>query len=279
MLRARLAVAAIGLPLLALVVVAPTTVFAGVVTIVLAAAAYELVRAAAPDSPRYVPLSAAVATAMLIAWIRQLEDFPVWALLLLPAIALYGLLRPGPGPRHFREAWWLGTVLYVGVLGAHWVLLRDVDFPAFGSPFSSTSARSFISTDGREWIIVLLGVTFATDTAAYAVGRLVGSHLLAPGISPGKTWEGFAGGYLGGAAAAVGLTLAFDLDPGVVLLVLIAATLPVAAVLGDLAESALKRRIGVKDTSGLLPGHGGLLDRIDSLLVAAPCLYWIVQWL
>ena len=260
MLRARLAVAAIGLPLLALVVVAPTTVFAGVVTIVLAAAAYELVRAATPDSPPAIPLSAAVATAFLVVWTRELDDFPVWALLALPAIGLYGLLRPGPGPRRLREAWWLGSLVYVGVLGAHWVLLRDVD-------------------DGREWIIVLLGVTFATDTAAYAVGRLVGSHLLAPSISPGKTWEGFAGGYLGGAAAAVGLTLAFDLDPGVVLLVLIAATLPVAAVLGDLAESALKRRIGVKDTSGLLPGHGGLLDRIDSLLVAAPCLYWIVQWL
>ena len=149
--------------------------------------------------------------------------------------------------------------MYVGVLGTHWVLLRDID-------------------DGRSWVFVLLGVTFATDTGAYAVGRLLGSHLMAPGISPGKTWEGFAGGYVAGIAAAVGIPLALDLDPTPVLLALLAATLPVAAVVGDLAESALKRRIGVKDTSTLLPGHGGLLDRMDSLLFAGPCLYWILQW-
>ena len=279
MLRARLAVAAIGLPLLALLVVAPATVFAAAVTILLAAATYELVRAATPEWPRYVPLSAAVATAMLVAWTRQLDAFPVWALLLLPAIALYGLLRPGPGPRHFREAWWLGAVMYVGVLGAHWVLLRDIDFPAFGSPSSPASPGSFSSIDGRAWILVLLGVTFATDTGAYAVGRLIGSHRMAPGISPGKTWEGFAGGYVAGIGAAIGIPLALDLDPTPVVLALIAATLPVAAVAGDLAESALKRRMGVKDTSSLLPGHGGLLDRMDSLLFAGPCLYWIVQWL
>ena len=259
MLRARLAVAAIGLPLLALLVVAPATVFAAAATVLLAAATYELVRAANVEWPRYVPLSAAVATALLVAWTRQLDDFPVWALLLLPLIALYGLLRPGPGPRHFREAWWLGSVMYVAVLGTHWVLLRDID-------------------DGRAWILVLLGVTFATDTGAYAVGRLLGSHLMAPGISPGKTWEGFAGGYVAGIAAGLGIPLALDLDPGPIVLALIAAWLPVMAVLGDLAESALKRRIGVKDTSGLLPGHGGLLDRMDSLLLAGPCLYWIVQW-
>ncbi|MXW23718.1 MAG: phosphatidate cytidylyltransferase [Chloroflexi bacterium] len=259
MLRARLAVAAIGLPLLGLLIAAPATVFAAAVTIVTAAAAYELVRAANNEWPRYVPLSAAVATAMLVAWARQLDDFPLWALLGLPAIALYGLLRPGPGPRHFREAWWLGAVMYVGVLGAHWVLLRDID-------------------DGRLWVLVLLGVTFATDTGAYAVGRLLGSHLMAPVISPGKTWEGFAGGYVAGIAAAIGIPLALDLDPGPVVLALSAATLPVAAVIGDLAESALKRRIGVKDTSALLPGHGGLLDRMDSLLFAGPCLYWILQW-
>ena len=259
MLKARLAVAAVGLPLLVLLVVAPDTVFAVAVTLVLAAATYELVRAANSEWPRYVPLSAAVATAMLVAWTRELGDFPLWALLALPAIALYGLLRPGPGPRHFREAWWLGAVMYVGVLGTHWVLLRDID-------------------DGRSWVFVLLGVTFATDTGAYAVGRLLGSHLMAPGISPGKTWEGFAGGYVAGIAAAVGLPFALDLDPTPVLLALTAATLPVAAVVGDLAESALKRRIGVKDTSALLPGHGGLLDRMDSLLFAGPCLYWILQW-
>ena len=168
-------------------------------------------------------------------------------------------MRPGPGPKRLVEAWWIGAVAYVGVLGAHWVLLR-------GEP------------DGRSWIIALLAVTFATDTAAYAVGRLIGRHRMAPRISPGKTWEGAAGGYVAGVAAAVIAPLALGIEPSVAGLITIALTLPAAAEVGDLLESALKRRIGVKDTSRLLPGHGGLLDRMDSLLVAGPLLYWLLQW-
>ena len=261
MLRARLAVAAVGLPLLALLVASPEPVFAALVTILLGAAAYELIVAVAPDAPRPIALSAVAATALLVVWMRQLDDaFPLWALLALPAIALSGLLRPGPGPRRLLEAWWLGSVVYVGVLGAHWVLLRG-------------------DADGRAWILVLLAVTFATDTGAYAVGRLLGSHRMAPRISPGKTWEGAAGGFAAGAAAAVAVPLALDIEPSAAGLAVIAATLPVAAQAGDLIESALKRRIGVKDSSALLPGHGGLLDRMDSLLLAGPSLYWMVQLL
>ena len=231
MLKARLAVAAVGLPLLALVIASPEAVF-----------------------------SAAVTTALLVVWARATaDDFPFWTLLPLTALALYGLLRPGPGPRRLVEAWWLGAVAYVGVLGAHWVLLR-------GEP------------DGRSWIIVVLAVTFATDTGAYAVGRLVGRHKMAPRISPGKTWEGAAGGYAAGVAAAVIAPLALGIEPSVAGLVTIALTLPAAAEAGDILESALKRRIGVKDASQLLPGHGGLLDRMDSLLVAGPLLYWLLQW-
>ena len=99
------------------------------------------------------------------------------------------------------------------------------------------------------------------------------------GSRPGKTWEGAAGGSLAGAAAAVAIPLALDIEPSTASLAVIAATLPVAAQAGDLVESALKRRIGVKDSSTLLPGHGGLLDRMDSLLVAGPSLYWMVEWL
>ena len=260
-LRARLAVAAAGLPLLAALVASPEPVFAAAVTLALAAAAVELLHAAAPGVQRPVALGAAVATALLVVWMRQLgADFPLGALLALPAIALYGLLRPGPGPRRPLEAWWLGSVVYVGVLGAHWVLLRGED-------------------DGRSWILVVLAATFATDTGAYAVGRLIGRHHVAPRISPGKTWEGAVAGYVAGAAATVGATLALDLDPGVAVIVTAALALPLAAEAGDLIESALKRRIGVKDTSQLLPGHGGLLDRMDSLLLVGPSLYWIVQWL
>lgn len=259
MLRARLAVAAAGLPLLALLVASPAPVFAAAVVLLLAAAAFELVRAADREAPLAVPLAAAAAAALLAAWMRLPPAFPVWTLLALPAAALYGLLRPGPGPRRLREAWWLGAVVYLGVLGAHWALLRDGE-------------------DGRAWIVVLLGATFATDTAAYAAGRLIGSRPLAPRVSPSKTVEGAIGGWAAGAAAAATIPLALGLAEGPFPLVPIALALPLAALLGDLAESALKRRAGVKDASGLLPGHGGLLDRMDSLLFAGPCLYWILQW-
>ena len=261
MLRTRLLVAAIGLPLLALLIVLPEPVFAVAITLLLAAAAAEMFIAAAGTRPVWQPLSAAAATAFVVLWMRQAEGgFPLWTLLPLPAIALYGLLRPGPGPRRLREAWWLGAVAYIGVLGAHWLLLR-------GEP------------EGSSWPFVLLGVTIATDTGAYAIGKWLGRHPLAPRISPGKTREGAIGGFVAGAVAGVALPLAFGLDIEAPTIAAIALLLPIAAEAGDLLESALKRRIGVKDSSGLLPGHGGLLDRMDSQLLAGPLLYWILQWL
>ena len=142
--------------------------------------------------------------------------------------------------------------------------------------------------EGQRWLIVLLGVTIATDTGAYAVGKWLGRHPLAPRISPGKTREGAVGGFLAGAAAGAALPLALNLDIEAVTIAAIALLLPIAAIAlllpiaaqgGDLLESALKRRVGVKDSSGLLPGHGGLLDRMDSQLLAGPLLYWILQWL
>ena len=277
MLRARLLVAAIGLPLLALAIALPEPVFAVAISLLLAAAAAELFIAAAGTRPVWQPLSAAAATALVALWMRQAAgSFPLWTLLPLPAIALYGLLRPGPGPRRLREAWWLGAVVYIGVLGAHWLLLRGESGAGFGSDIT---ALSISGVPGQRWLIVLLGVTFASDTGAYAVGRLIGRHPLAPRISPAKTREGAIGGFLAGAGAAVVLPIALGLDTGAVLIAAIAVTLPIAAQAGDLLESALKRRIGVKDSSGLLPGHGGLLDRMDSQLLAAPLLYWTLQWL
>jgi phosphatidate cytidylyltransferase len=129
---------------------------------------------------------------------------------------------------------------------------------------------------------------FATDTGAYTVGRLIGRRKLAPKISPNKTWEGAIGGFVFGAAAAVIAILALDPDPTDPLddlgsyrtatVVVIALGVPLVAVLGDLVESVLKRRLGVKDVSHILPGHGGFLDRLDSLLFAAPWIYWSLRW-
>jgi phosphatidate cytidylyltransferase len=129
-------------------------------------------------------------------------------------------------------------------------------------------------TEGPFLIFFLFLVTWANDTGAYYVGTLWGRRPLAPRISPRKTWEGAAGGLLGSVLAALACRAWFldSLSTGEALGagVLIGLTAP----LGDLAESILKRSAGVKDSGTILPGHGGLLDRIDSLIFTTPAFYY-----
>jgi phosphatidate cytidylyltransferase len=157
------------------------------------------------------------------------------------------------GPRKpWRVLSW--AVLYVGLTLGAVVLLRDAE-------------------NGRDWLLIGVLSTFAVDTGAYATGRTFGRHKLAPKISPAKTWEGAIGGYVAGVAAFLGLNAAFDTGESLVTLLPFALLLPILAQGGDLFESWMKRRMGVKDSSGLLPGHGGFLDRLDSLVAVLPALY------
>lgn len=158
-------------------------------------------------------------------------------------------------------------VLYVALLGAHLVGVRtgfaEVYSPAPGAYALSTHLLSF-------FFLVLMG----SDTGAYYVGRALGRRKLAPGISPGKTWEGAIGGML---ASLLMATLAhFWFFPELPLRAALplAAVMNVLGVVGDLVESALKRGSGAKDAANILPGHGGLLDRLDSLLFNAPLIYY-----
>jgi phosphatidate cytidylyltransferase len=148
----------------------------------------------------------------------------------------------------------LGGAIWTGWLLSHFILLRALP-------------------DGRSWVLLALLLTFASDTAAYTVGRLWGRHPLAPAISPHKTIEGALGALLFTPLAALGLNmlLGLALSPVAAVATGVAATL--GAQLGDLAESALKRAAQVKDASKLIPGHGGVLDRIDSLAIVAGALY------
>jgi phosphatidate cytidylyltransferase len=254
-------VAAIGLPILAAVIASPEPMFAAVIEIILAIATFELVRSAqADDGELTVPVAAAAATAGLVALTRTGLGPSLWALLLPTVIALALLIRGRTTFGDSLTGWWMGAVLYLGVLGGHLVLLHEVD-------------------DGQRWLLVLLVTVFATDTGAYAIGRLFGRLQMTPQISPKKTWEGAVGGYVFGVAAGVAVPLLLDLDVTSLTIALIAAGAPIAAICGDLVESALKRRLGVKDMSNLLPGHGGFLDRLDSLLFAGPWIYWIVRCL
>jgi phosphatidate cytidylyltransferase len=152
---------------------------------------------------------------------------------------------------------------------------------------------------GAFLILYLLFVVWAGDILAYFVGRCVGRHLMAPRISPKKTWEGAVASMV--ASLAVGGVLfyyatplctallrwgliqrrdgIFALEkPGLVPVLLLTAVLNVAAQVGDLVESLIKRGAGVKDSGTILPGHGGMLDRIDALLFAAPVLWYYAAW-
>lgn len=137
--------------------------------------------------------------------------------------------------------------------------------------------RAIPGENGSDLLMLALLCVTLSDTGAFYVGSTFGKHPMAPTISPKKTWEGALGGVAGSLVAAMLAHFWFfqrlPLGHAIVLAVVLCA----AGVLGDLAESALKRSAGVKDSSALLPGHGGILDRLDSLMVAAPVLYY--YWL
>lgn len=158
--------------------------------------------------------------------------------------------------------------------------LRDAAMVMFGVLYVGLTLGTLVSTralPNGEWMVIFVAlVTWAGDTGAYYAGSLWGRRLLAPRISPKKTVEGLAGGLALAVAVAL-LSRAWFLSEFSALdAVVLGALLSVAGLLGDLCESAMKRSAGVKDSGGILPGHGGMLDRLDSLLFAAPVFYYYI---
>lgn len=212
-------------------------------------------------------------TLLLIASHNQtIRDFidPHFSLdLLLPllitsgiAVSLCILLACRRNKVGFSEwAWTFAGILYVGILFSHLVSLRGLDH-------------------GRAWLFLAIFATFGSDTSAYFVGKIFGKHKLAPHISPMKTWEGAIGGLLG----AVIVSLFFLLPTPVQLssyltwwqAIILGILVSIFGQLGDLMESLLKRNTGVKDSGTLFPGHGGMLDRTDSIIFAVIAVYYWV---
>lgn len=170
---------------------------------------------------------------------------------------ILGLFHPGQRAL-LGWTWNLAGIFYIGWLLSHYAMLMGLD-------------------KGREYVTLLLFTTFACDTASYFAGGGLGRKKLAPNISPRKTWEGATGGFLAAFGSSLVLGTLLDLDIGYLHIGVLGAIVGVLAQVGDLAESMLKRSIGVKDTGNLLSGHGGLLDRIDSVLfVGAGAYYYII---
>jgi len=153
-------------------------------------------------------------------------------------------------------------VLYVALLGTHLVLIRTGFEPSL-----SAHLLSF-------FFLVLMG----SDAGAYYVGRALGKNKLAPAISPGKTWEGAVGGIVAALAMATLAHFWFFRELPLKFTLPLAAVMTIAGIFGDLAESALKRGAGAKDAANILPGHGGILDRLDSLLFNAPLIYYFARF-
>jgi len=138
----------------------------------------------------------------------------------------------------------------------------------------AVALRTFPDELGEDLLMVLFLCVIATDTAAYYVGSAWGRHRLAPRVSPNKTWEGAVGGVVASVGAALLGHVWFYRHLSWLDAVVLGVLLGLAAIAGDLAESVVKRATGAKDASSLLPGHGGLLDRADSMLFAGPVLYY-----
>ncbi len=160
--------------------------------------------------------------------------------------------------------------------------VRDVTAATFAAlyvPFLAGFAALLLRPDdGADRVVVFIVLVVLSDTGGYVAGVLLGKHPMAPSVSPKKSWEGFGGSALFcavGGAVAVPILLEGEIWEGV----LIGLAVMVTATLGDLGESMIKRDLGIKDMGSLLPGHGGMMDRLDSLLPAAPVTYLLLSWL
>jgi phosphatidate cytidylyltransferase len=269
-LAQRLAFAAVAIPAVA------TIVWVGGWVLALALAAlgvlgagevYGLARRQGVEALTGAGYGAAAAVPLGAYWIRLHEDVGVAAgvfagvawLLAVPVLAM----RRGPGARPLAA---VGVtvfgVLYAAVLPAFLLLLR---YPAAG-PGAATARAALV--------LFPLALTWLCDTAAMAAGSAIGGRRLAPVLSPGKTWAGAVGGAVAAVALApvLGLALLRPLGWDLTVPQLLGVGLAVGTVgqLGDVAESLFKREAGVKDSSALLPGHGGILDRLDSLYYVIP---------
>ncbi len=259
MLRQRLLSAIIFVPPLLAIVWLGEPWFSALVALAAFVGALEFYRLASPWPWRPLGILGALGAALLVLsghWPEAVA--PILAGLVMAS--LLGLVLASRVENAFNAwAWTLAGALYVGWLLRYAVLIRASD-------------------GGREWALLALLSAFACDSGAYLVGRAFGRRPLLSAISPGKTWEGAGGGFLWAVGAVPLLSWLLGLPMAWGQALFLGGAIGVFAQMGDLGESLLKRSAGVKDAGHLIPGHGGLLDRLDSVVFTLPVVYYYMIW-
>ena len=213
---------------------------------------------------------------------RVFRDLPVPHLLVAVPVVAASWLYPAGASKVLPLALLAGAPLLFAMLllpraGAPGSAVGALGWLSFGMPYLILPVWSFYELHrmSPRLLLLLLVAVWVNDSVAFGVGSAWGRRKLAPRLSPGKTWEGSAGGLLGGAAVAVAGAHWTRTEPsGTVAILLVVAI--AAAQLGDLVESMLKRAAAVKDSGKVMPGHGGLLDRLDAIILAAPVFYGLL---
>lgn len=238
----------------------PSALFMFTIQLLSAGLAYEFCRAKFPDSPVILRIGAAIFSTVIVAILHQeIHESILVSLLGLTVIVSILLFTTNKKGYKINFIWVLFGTLYTSVLPAHLLLLKHLE-------------HEF------AFLLLLLIAVVATDSAAYFVGSSVGRHKLWKSVSPNKTWEGAFGGLLlGSILVLLSMQLISTFDYSIFEMVIIAVLLCVSTIFGDLFESAIKRKIGIKDFSNILLDHGGVLDRTDSLVFTGMTFFWIQQ--
>ena len=272
MLKHRVVTAAIGVPLIVFAIWfgKPWPWFSLLIAAAALAGTYEFYYMA--DFDRKEPLlylGLLLSLALVLSPHYRTPDVLPIVITVTVLISLICLLRRPSKEKVFHAwAWTIVGALYVGWMLSYWLSLREL-------------------ADGQNWVYLAMLTTFANDTGAFFIGRARGKRKLAPTISPSKTWEGAIGGLICAILAAIVIAMVLKLislkmGPLFVFeywqIVLLGFLVSLFAQLGDLVESLLKRSMGVKESGNLLPGHGGILDRFDSLIFVGAVVYYYLTW-
>lgn len=258
----RFATAVVGIPiLLCFMFRAPEWAYQGLVLLAIARAAHELMRMTMQDARESYAFGL-ISTLQLAATLILTES-PLWHSMSMLFVVVGGVLTPLARPEPLeragqRLAWLIAGPFYVGGLLA-------------------SLGRIHAGAHGGAWVLLAMWIAWASDTGAYFAGRFFGRHKLAPRVSPAKTIEGAIGGLIASLTGALAAHYWFMPTLGLVDALLLAAVANVFGQTGDLVESLVKRSTGVKDSGNILPGHGGMLDRVDALMFTATACWVYIQ--